>query len=96
VFEELSASMLVEGTAMQSQYRLSALACRGTADLGKLFVECSSPPFGLACLPVSLQRSRHRPLLTVQNESTGFSESSRAIEHVRKALWSAQYWMARK
>jgi hypothetical protein len=49
-----------DGIAMQSQYRLSALAMPRQWRSRELFVECSSSPFGLACPPVSLKPSRPR------------------------------------
>jgi hypothetical protein len=55
--------------------------CRCSGDLGELFVEYSSSPFGLASPPVSLKPSLPRPLPAARNESTGLSESLRAVEH---------------
>jgi hypothetical protein len=47
-----------DGIAMQSQYRLSALAMPRQWRSRELFVECSSNAFGLASAPVSLKPSR--------------------------------------
>src|SRR4029077_17725781 len=78
-----------DGIAMQSQYRLSALAMPRQWRSRELFVECSSNAFGLASAPVSLKPSRPRPLPGARNESTAFAESLRAVECVpgrKKAL----------